>query len=919
MRPTNVIIFASLILLCITPRAMGQMDCEVPPFVSQTLPPNVMLILDNSGSMNHAIYHSSYEPTTTYSGDYSTDTTYYFHAASYQTTATTRNGCTAYLLYGPGDNGNGVRYSGNYLNWIYWYADATQRENLPQQTRIQVAREVISNIVKNTADVQFGLMKFKESSPYHDGGEIVASIGDITSSNIDTYLNDIRAKTYTPLAEALLEAWFYFKGDNKCYGGSGTYPSPIQYRCQKNFVILVTDGEPYHDKLNEGCASSYKQNWDGDSEDEQGDTSPMGYRYLDDIAYYMYNNDARGDLDETQNVITYTIGFNRMGWGTQLLMDTATNGHGQYFTACNAQELTESMQQVIEDVIRRISAGAGVAVSSTSEKGYDRLVRAKFIPGSWKGYVEAFSLPYSSSDSPLWEAGDLLKDKWATSRTIFTLYNGSKTDFVASHTDLKTQLSTLWGVTADEAANIINYIRGDDTYEGTTCRDRDGWKLGDTVYSAPVIVGSPAYCYTENDYLTFKTNNTDRETMVYVGANDGMLHAFKASDGSELWAYIPSNLWEKLKHLTDPAYGDCHEYFVDLTPKVADVYDGTNWKTVLIGGEKGGGKYYFALDITDPNNPLILWELTYQDLGETWSIPAIGKVKKGNDDKWVAFVGSGFENNDTKGYLFAIDISNGSILSNEKVSDDTDNCLTSPTAVDTSGDGYIDTVYAGDLKGKIWKFDVSNNKIQNWSKSLLFHAVDSSGVGQPITARPVVSFNENWNPVIHFGTGKFYYTGDKTTTQQQSLYGVIDDGSGTITKADLVDQTTTIGSVSGYKGWYINLTANGSDPSERVVSEAAVVAEVAFFTSFIPNNDPCDYGGDSYLWAVKYLTGTAGDKPILTDGERKKHLGAGFPSAPIISSKYNQVIVQTSETTIHIEEVNVPNMKIRLRSWREVF
>ena len=915
MRPRNVIIFASLILLLNAPLAMGQMECEVPVFVSVAASPNIMIIADNSGSMNIVIFHSVYDPATTYSGDYNSNSNYYAHASSYRTNALTKNGRTADLFYGPGDDGHGVRYPGNYLNWIYWHADATQRQNLPQQTRMQVSREVISNIVKDTADVRFGIMKFNHS----EGGTIVASTGDITSGNIDTYLGSIKAKTWTPLAETLLESWFYFKGADKCYGGSGTYSSPIQYWCQKNFVILVTDGEPYYDYLDKNCASSYCQNWDGDSENEKGDPDPIGYRYLNDIAYYMNHHDARGDLDETQNIVTYTIGFSLAGWGAELLMDTADYGDGEYFTAWNAQELTEALQGAIFDIIRRVSAGAPVALLSTAEEGQDRLIRAKFLPGSWKGYLEAFSLPYSSGDSPLWKAGDLLKDRSASNRTIFTLYNGNKTDFAATNANLKTDLSTLWGVTADEAGNIINYIRGDDTDEGTTYRDRDGWKLGDIAYSAPTIVGPPAYYYTENNYPTFKENNSNREKMVYVGANDGMLHAFKLSDGSELWAYIPSNLWEKLEHLADPEY--CHEYFVDLPPKVVDIYDGSNWKTVLIGGERGGGNTYFALDITDPDNPLILWELTDQDLGETWSIPATGKVNIGGSDKWVAFVGSGFENNDTKGYLFVIDINTGAILWSLKLSDDTDNCLTSPTAVDTNENGYIDTVYTGDLKGKIWKFDVSDTNIANWSGSLLFHAVDGGGSGQPITARPVVSFDLNLNPVIYFGTGKFYNDTDKTTTQQQGFYGIIDDGSGTIAKADLVDQTTTIHPLTtDDKGWYINLSV--SSPSERVICEATVVAGVVLFTSFIPDDDACAYGGFSYLWAVDYLAGGAPDESVLTDleeGERRKDLGSGIPSTPVVSIKHEEVIIQTSDATIHTEKVSLPDLGVKLRSWREVF
>ncbi|MDL1975509.1 MAG: hypothetical protein LWX55_12190 [Deltaproteobacteria bacterium] len=906
----KVFVLMTLMALWSLPAAASDMNCETPPFVCLAAPSNVMIIMDNSASMNEVIYHSSYDPATTYTGTYTS--TKYRYAGTYETRTIHYNGHDADLLYGPGDDSCGVRYSPNYMNWVFFHATDEERSNLPQETRMQVARNVVSDIVKDTEDtIRFGIMKFNDN----EGGTVVGGAGNITTDNIDTYLDQIEARGWTPLAETLLETWFYFAGGNKCYGGSGTYTSPIDYWCQKNFVILVTDGEPTYDELTKSCASPYRSNWDGDDEAEVNLGSD-GYPYLDDIAWYMYHNDARDDLEDVQNVVTYTIGFSLGGWGADLLADTAENGDGQYLTASNASSLTDSLRQAIHDIIRRMSAGSAVAVLSTSEQDSGRFVRARFMPGSWKGYVGAYGLPYDSSNTPLWDAGYLLQERDEGNRDIFTFFGGNHTDFDSSNISLKTDLSLLWEVSTDEAANIIEYIRGESAYEGAAYRERNDWKLGDIVHSTPVIVGPPAHCYTENDYRSFRNANSEREKVVYVGANDGMLHAFRISDGKELWAYIPGNLWEKLKHLTDPEY--CHEYFVDLSPKVVDVYNGTGWKTLLIGGERGGGGTYFAIDVTDPDNPVVLWEFEHENLGETWSIPAVGKIKDGSDDKWAAFVGSGFDNTDTKGYMFVIDVLDGSLLWHGNVSDDVNNCLTSPTAIDRCGDGYIDTVYAGDLKGKIWRLDVPPTNVKKWSSSLLFHAVDD-GVDQPVTARPVVSSDEDSNPLIYFGTGKFYDTHDKTIAGQQTFYCIIDHNLGEIYKdSELANQTTPSGSISGYKGWYINLAS--CSPSERVTSEAAVVAGVVLFTSFIPDDDPCAYGRTSYLWAVNYLTGGPGDALLENpeeEDERKKSLGQGVPSAPVVSLRNSQAIIQTSGATIHIENVNLPNLGVRLRSWRE--
>jgi hypothetical protein len=261
--------------------------------------PNILILFDNSGSMRTLMFHSSYNPSTVYSGDFISDTIYPITSSGNYT----YNSRTVYLRGGDADplssGTDYTRYPGNYLNWIFWHATAAERSSLPTSTRIEVAKEVIKNYINGASNVRLGLMKFNYDAD-DGGGSIVSSISDLTTSSKSSLISAVNAiapDSNTPLAGSLSEAWRYFQGVKKCYGGSGKYKSPIQYWCQKNFVVIITDGEPWADKiapdsntplagsLSEICATSMKSNWDGDSEVEEPSSGWYSYRYLDDIAY----------------------------------------------------------------------------------------------------------------------------------------------------------------------------------------------------------------------------------------------------------------------------------------------------------------------------------------------------------------------------------------------------------------------------------------------------------------------------------------------------------------------------------------------------------------------------------------------------------------------------------------------------------
>jgi type IV pilus assembly protein PilY1 len=525
------------------------------------------------------------------------------------------------------------------------------------------------------------------------------------------------------------------------------------------------------------------------------------------------------------------------------------------------------------------------------------------------------------------------------------------------------------------------------------------WKLGDIVYSTPTVSGKPAgnYHITYGDssdgasYAAYYTQYKDRDVIICTGANDGMLHAFWAGRyhsgdntatvapqveagwyedtrtdldfGDEIWAYIPCNLLPHLKWLTDSNYGNNnHVYYVDLKPRIADVKiftaDSTHingWGTVLIGGMRLGGgpltinnfgggttsrtfrSAYFALDITDPANPVLLWEYTDANLGYTASYPAVAKV----GSKWFAVFGSGPTNlargdcdnasgtatgAGVNGKIFIVDIATGTA---SRIFTTAENraFLTDPIAVDTDlSDFSIDRIYIGETYdagttygGKMYRLWAKNSSgavaedPTTWvSPSVLFDTT-ATGMSKPLTSSAAAAFDEQYNLWVYFGTGKFMGTTDKPDSYQQTFYGIKDpcataSCSTTVANNDtslfnatnvVVNETGGVATVTNggssvswsnllgqanakTGGWYYNLWTSSGLPSERVIYRPVVYGGVVLFTTFVPNSDICGYGGSSYLYALNYITGTANDSAVIgktgTEIIKKQSLGSGMAS-----------------------------------------
>jgi type IV pilus assembly protein PilY1 len=763
----------------------------------------------------------------------------------------------------------------------------------------------------------------------------------------------------------MVEAWQYFSGDNKSYYNDVKYTSPIQYYCQRNFIILITDGEPTQDWT--------FPDWVLPAIAGQYDTTPQAGNsnypfYLDGVAWYLNTFDADSKLVGVQNVPTYPIGFTI---AHPLLQRTAEKGGGLYFTADNAAQLTDALEKALKDIGDKSYAFTSPSVPAVRiNDSEDNVVYlTSFEPSEkplWKGNVVAYSLKadgtlaVDGNGNPdqsylLWNAHEKFKTISPGSRKIYTYVGGALKPFTSANLT-KENLAVS---TEDERDKLVSHIRGQDTYDldpkdGNTTNDKRS-KLGDIFHSNPVIVGRPSPFFEDEGFDGsggFYQNNKDRTKVIITGANDGMLHAFNAATGAEEWAFIPNSLLTNLKTIVTT-----YTYYVDSSPKVADVWfgdenvnnkkDPDEWRTLLVCGLRKGGKHYFALDITDTRNPKYLWEFpkpgdstTLAKLGQSWSESAIGRVKIEEGakvvEKWVAFIGGGFDPSEQKDKdavigraLFVIDIKTGEIIKEfSGYSEMKSGFAAPPTALDTNFDGYVDKVYIGDQGGRMWVFTVTSNKTTEWTGAMLFQAPGSTTEKHPIYYQPAVAFDRYRTPWVYFGTGNRENPTD-TSNPAERFYAVKDDGLGNYPRkenTDLEDVTSNNTFVSDQtkKGWFIML-AKG----EQVLAKSAVFYQLVYFTTYtyIKSNDPCLVDSIATLYIVEYLSG--GGAYLVdelsdlgkTPSHRSEVIGVGVPSAPVISVNMKgkaSVIIGTTSGQVFSKEAFSPTTNKELLYWREV-
>lgn len=740
----------------------------------------------------------------------------------------------------------------------------------------------------------------------------------------------------TPLHSALKRSGEYFKGASTS-GPWGPEAGASQITCRQNFAILTTDGF-----WNSGQEGSNEDNANGSTHTPDPNLSPVPtytqylaerpYRdnysgTLADMAMRYWKNDLRPDMSNNvptsgadpafwQHMVTFGISIGQRGtldpkvdlpaltagtksWPDPLdaedahriddLWHAAVNGRGEFVAASNPDEFAEGLRNALAAIQARKGSASSVAANSTSISTDTKLFQAVYVSGQWSGELKAYSVTTSGIDdtTPLWQASDELP-AW-NARKVFT-YDASLPPLAAGAT-FPTVTQTVGLTTASgTGVEVANYLKGDDSRESKNSgpfRTRVS-PLGDIIHSSPYYLES-----------------TDT---VFVGANDGMLHAFNADTGAEHFAYVPRGvLMNDLKTLSDPRYA--HRYFVD-GPIVVSSKAQTPNKNILVGTLGRGGRGIYALDVTSSTGfgaSDVEWDKdAIANMGNVIGKPFIAKL---NNGKTGVVIGNGINSPDDKAYLIVLDISDGSVIANIPTSSDTANGLSSPKGWDEDGDGDVDYVYAGDLRGNLWKFDLSDSNTSKWESSHktgstpvpMFTATDGSGNRQPISGGVSIAVDPtSFKRWVFFGTGRYLTDADQTDHSVQTMYGLMDEGTRIGNRStDLVARTTVAVGVidgrtvrgfeaasttmpAGKKGWYVDLAppAPGTAQGERMIGDPAVAGQVLLFSSIIPSDDPCVPGGSGFINAINPFTGASVSEyffDIDGDGEYTDDTVGGVP------------------------------------------
>jgi type IV pilus assembly protein PilY1 len=640
----------------------------------------------------------------------------------------------------------------------------------------------------------------------------------------------------------------------------------------------------------------------------------------------------------------------------------AVNGRGLYFSAGNPTSVIAGLGGALAGITARVASSTGAGTSNLEPVPGDNFVYlASYTTQKWTGDVQAHEIDVLTGliQAPIiWSAQSLLDavvSNACDNRKIMLFRSGAANNLVnftwntqacdgggnptgAADTGLNAAEQANFGAlnvsllsqypsmtdgtmaTVDQrtpaaGADLVNFLRGQRGLENFTAgvagelyRKRDH-VLGDIVDGQPVYVRAPFATYTDTGYAAFAAANAGRAPMLYVAGNDGMLHAFYAGTsevdplgGKEAWAIIPHSVLPNLYTLADNNYQNIHRYFVDGTPTVSDVYDGANWKTLLVGGLNDGGRSFYALDVTDPANPKGMWEFNWSStvcpanpslaagntadchVGLSFGHPLITKLNNGT---WVVMVTSGYNNVNTTaqagdggGYLYVLNALSGQII--YKIPTNVGDAAT-PSGL-AQINNFVDKaainnltvrVYGTDLLGNIWRFDVNDNTPPaGIEATLVGTATDAGGTPQPITIRPELT-QVGSQPMLFVATGELLGATDVSDLQTQTIYGIIDPVVGPATaypnlRAALAPLTMT--QVGSGLGAYRTIACNGTtaqcastdgwridlpDSGERVNVEMKLRSSTLVVGSNVPQISACSAGGYSWLNYLNYSSGLA--------------------------------------------------------------
>ena len=731
-------------------------------------------------------------------------------------------------------------------------------------TRLDVAKTVIKKIVSNTdltSGANFGLMEWG-SRP-----NMRVNISDTGAKTIYTNVMGIRAGGGTNLLSAITSARNYFKSSVSNY----------KLTCVKNYLIVISDGY-----------------WSGHS-------SVLG---------------IADTMNKSENIQTFAVGLDISN--NNYVQLAQKGGTVKPLYASNANDLLNKLTDAIKQAISGRLTYTTPAIMSDVTKG-DFIYQSTFKyekDKQWQGYLKKYKLKADGTfDAEQWDAATKLNSKRSSARNIWTIGIGAtgKNNFTTTNRD---QLKSLLFANAQAAPtdtqvdNLINFIRGVDTYDqdGDNNTTEEIHKLADIYNSDLIVVGKPdasvadtgnsnfnktdAYYRAQNGYNTFVSNKcgsnscSQRTEVVIAGANNGILHAFKSSDGEELWGYVPPMVYENLERIPSSKANTTNSvYGVDGSPVVKDIYfddtpnDGSNnprWRTILISGVGAGGKGFFALDITDIDNPKhlfaiqndftnsivkywdsnetlqqygyaggsIISDFDYRKLGETWSTPRIIKIKVNGSEKWVAVFGAGFNGATNPNYgsaVFVVDIENGgkllkkidiADLSSSNIVNSLPADLRVITANGTDKADYIGAmVYASDIEGKITKINLTDFGTL-YDQTTFFNVEANSSNGRYLYKSPEATFNSDGNLWLYFGTGNTQKLQEQSNSVQNRLYGIKDTDFprfNQINSNTIAYCTNSSCPNARHAGWYVNLVK-----SRKLTAEPTIDRDRVYFPIYEP-------------------------------------------------------------------------------------
>jgi len=846
-------------------------------------------------------------------------------------------------------------------NFATWYSF--------HRTRMKVAKAGASDAFADLPeDIRVGYTTIGNNGTYRipvgtDGGKFAGT-------NRSTWFERLRAAGGfgdTPLRGALGAARTYFSetGDTGPWGpGTGS----TQLACRQNFAILTTDGFWNGDG-----------GWNTTNEDNSAGTAMTGpngetYTYspvrpfmddwggtLADQAMVNWRTDLRTDMTNNvpyspanpafwQHLVTFGISIGLQGtlnpdvdlpaltsgakaWPDPTdaedlhriddLFHASVNGRGDFVAAKDPKAFRDGLGAALATIVTRTLSNSNVATNSTSFSSDTQIFQAGFVSGQWSGELSAFPLTASGVGAvPTWRASPAFP-AW-TSRKVFTSSGGSGQSFptVAQNTTL--------------TADVVNYLKGDRSKEiqnGGTLRDRVH-VLGDIINSSPI-----------HDPVT----NT-----VFVGSNDGMLHAFSGANGAEQFAYVPAGLnFANLKTFADKDYQ--HRFFVDGQVVVSSRRQTPN-KSIVVGALGRGGKGVFALNATSPGSfgaANVLWDKTgaaaEANMGLVIGRPVIAKLNNGVTG---LIIPNGINSTNNRAVLMIYNLDTGALIAEIDTgvgSSTSPNGLSSPAIFDAGGDGTVDFIFAGDLLGNMWRFNVSSTTPSAWTSAGNRSKLFAAGSAKPITAAPALALNpKDFKLWIFFGTGRYLAAGDPGSTAVQTWYGMRDSAteipSGDLQRRMIEEQTSLSGRLvrtfetagaldPEKKGWFIDLLKPpyppGTAEGERMITNQRVVGRTLIASSVIPSTDPCAVGGTGFVNALDAFTGaslTSSFFDIDRDGDFSDETAGGRPVGGIdlnISMPTEAALVESilvvggSRSTTGEVPVDLSSLYGRV-SWREV-